>query len=86
MKTLWIIERRDAQGKLSFDLPQPSHYFGACAVTGMTEDFMARVIFAAMGDVVLVGDKHVRITLSGPDIEKWPSLIHPEFVARKKTW
>jgi len=76
MTTLWIIERRDAQGKLSFNLPQPSHYFGACAITGMTEDFMARVIFAALGDVVLAGDQ----------IEKWPSLLHPEWVARKKTW
>lgn len=72
----WIVERRDEAGKLVFDSPQPEDRFGDAARNGMTEDQMAKVIFRHKPNAVLTGDS----------IPTWPRVIHPQFVARRKTW
>jgi hypothetical protein len=72
----WIIERRDENGKLVFDSPQPGMYFGMGAGRGMSNDAMAKVIFRHSKDAVL----------DGRFIHQWPAVIHPQFVARIKNW
>lgn len=80
MKTieqLWIIEARDPKdGKLDFRCPQPEAIFGHTAITGMADHEMARVIFRYKSDAILDGGR----------IAKWPSLLQPHWIARRKTW
>lgn len=75
MKT-YVIERRNSLGRLVFDKPQPEHYFGQRAIFGITENEIAQVVYRACPAV----------TLSGADIARWASHIHPQFVVREKTW
>lgn len=72
----YIIERRDDQGALVFDKPQPEDYFGSGAREGMTTDQMAKVVFRHKPNAVM----------TGMDIPRWPANIHPQFIARRKTW
>ena len=77
MKDLWIIEARNSDGDLDFRTLQPQHIFGRNSITGMTSDAMAKVIY-----------RHDPLApqLNGSDIENWPKLLHPMWVARRKTW
>lgn len=74
---LWIIEARTPDGKLDFADPQPERVFGEGAITGLSVDAMAKVVF-----------QHVPsdVTLTGADIARWPARIDPRWVAREKTW
>lgn len=72
----WIVERRDDAGNLVFSNPQPKHFFGYGADKGMSENTMAKAIFAHSKDAVLAGD----------NIPNWPRVLHEQFVARRKTW
>jgi len=72
----WVIEKRDADGRLDFSKPQPEDIFGIEAITGCTEDHMVRVIYRRLPNVVL----------DGRNIPHWPALVDGSFYARKKTW
>lgn len=63
-------------GQLDFTVPQPESVFGMRAITGITEDQMAKTIYRLKPDVVL----------HGAAISGWPSLINPAWRARRKTW
>lgn len=77
MKNLYVIEARDSNGQLLLgDAPQPETVFGSRAITGMTDDEMAKVIFSKIPDVILTGDS----------ILLWPRKINPNWTARRKTW
>ena len=76
MFELWIIEKRDTAGQLDMSDPQPEKYFGHPAITGMSEDAMAKAVWRYNDDAVLTGQ----------NIPLWPSLVHPGFTARRKTW
>ena len=74
---LWIIEARDSKGELLLGkYPQPESFFGVNAIRGLNEDEMAQAIWRKIPDASLQGDS----------IAKWPSLINPRWIARKKTW
>ena len=73
---LWVIECRDEGGVLDFTGAQPEDAFGLAAIAGITEDGMAKVIFARMPDALLTGDS----------LAAWPRLIDPRWRARRKTW
>lgn len=77
MRTLYVIEARDAEGRLDFGKPQPENIFGICAVTGIDADTMAKRIYAICDDSV---------TLRGDQVARWPSFVDPRFTARVKTW
>lgn len=77
MEKLYIIEARDSAGKLLLgDYPQPESVFGMKAITGMDDWQMSRVVFSRVPDA----------TLDGGNIPSWPSLIDPNWKARRKTW
>lgn len=76
MGKTYIIESRNADGSLELKGPQPETVFGLQAITGISEDAMAKVIFARSKDAVL----------EGTNIPRWPSFIHPTWKARVKTW
>lgn len=76
MTERWVIECRDENGMLDFRAPQPEGHFGMGAITGMTDDEIAKKIYAACPDAVLVGDY----------IPNWPRLIDERWTARRKTW
>lgn len=76
MATLYIIERRHADGTLDLSQPQPESVFGLGAIQGMTDDQMARVIFR----------HHPDAALTGGTIPEWPRVFDSAWVARRKTW
>ena len=76
MTTKWIIEARTPDGALDFTGPDPSSVFGPGAIHGLTENAMAKMIFARVPDATLRGDS----------IASWPSLIDARWRARPKTW
>ena len=76
MTTTYVIECRDQSGNLDFTDPQPEQIFGMAAITGITEDQMAQVIWRRGLDPVLTGQ----------DVPRWPSHVDPRFRARVKTW
>ena len=76
----WIIEKR-VFGVLDLSAPQPEQFFGDKAITGITEDQIAKVVYR---HVDARGGKDV--VLDGRNIAFWPSLIDGSFVARRKTW
>jgi hypothetical protein len=76
IRNLYVIEKRSPNGLLLFSDPQPESVFGLRAITGITEDLMARVIFARLPEAVL----------DGRFVSRWPALIDSNFVARRKTW
>lgn len=75
-RDLYVIECRDNTGKLDFTEPQPDQVFGMGAITGISENEMASVIFRKLPDAVLTGEC----------VSLWPSLFDPRFTARRKTW
>jgi len=72
----YVIERRHADGSLDLGGPQPESVFGVAAITGISEDAMAKAIFRHKPDAVMRGD----------NISRWPSLIDERWIARRKTW
>jgi hypothetical protein len=76
MPRLYVIEARTPEGALDFKAPDPSMVFGQAAITGISEDAMARIIFRRMPDVTLTGDT----------ITAWPTLLNAAWKARVKTW
>lgn len=77
IEPLWIIEARDpASGRLDLRCPQPELVFGHIAITGMADHEIAKVIFRRMPDAAL----------DGRFISQWPALLHPNWIARRKTW
>lgn len=72
----YVIESRDEHGVLKLDGPQPESFFGKKAISGITEDEMAKVIFHYQPNAVL----------SGMNIPEWPTQLNPAFRARRKTW
>ena len=72
----WIIECRNYLGQLDFAEPQPESVFGMKAITGITEDEMAKAIFRKLPDA----------GMDGRSINLWPSLIDQRWMARRKTW
>jgi len=73
---VYVIECRHLGGQLDFSGPQPEGFFGSRAATGLTDDSMAKAIFAVQPDAVLAGD----------NIANWPRKIDVRWSARKKTW
>jgi len=73
---LWIIEKRHPDGILDFSEPQPESVFGMAAITGISSEKMARAIYRSATDPVLSGDR----------IAAWPSVLQPNWIARRKTW
>jgi hypothetical protein len=76
MRALYVIESRDAEGKLSFTAPQPESVFGLKAIHGITDDEMAQAIWRKEPDAVL----------DGRFLCDWPAIIDPRWKARRKTW
>jgi len=76
MNRSYVIEKRQPDGSLDFSHPQPEDVFGLPAIVGISEQAIARTVFARQPDAVLTGDS----------ISRWPSLIDPRFVARVKYW
>ena len=72
----YVIECRDSTGALDFTGLQPETAFGVEAITGITEDQMARRIWSHGLNPVLTGDAIIR----------WPSFVDPRWSARRKTW
>jgi hypothetical protein len=77
MRCLWIVEHR-VGGELLLAGPQPESVFGDLAFLGITEDQMAKVVYDRCPDK--------SIKLSGMDISNWLRHLHPNWVARVKTW
>lgn len=73
----YVIECRAPDGSLDLTGPQPENVFGLAAITGISEDAMARVLFSRCGD---------GIVLDGGNICGWPSKIDPRRKARRRTW
>jgi hypothetical protein len=76
MKTQYVIEKRNADGSLDLSGLQPEKVFGLGAIQGISEDAIAKVIFAKVPDA----------SLHGTNIPLWATAIDPKFVIRKKTW
>lgn len=76
MAKLYVIEARDEAGKLDLSGLQPEHVFGRRAITGISEDEIARVIF----------NRHEDAVLDGRFVPSWPKIVDARFAAREKTW
>lgn len=79
MKELFVIEARDKNGQLlPYTYPQPSDdkAFGIKAITGISIDQMAKVIYRLRPGVVL----------SGMEILGWVRKIDSQWSVRRKTW
>lgn len=73
---LYIIERRTQMGRLDFKGPQPERVFGRGAITGLTEDQIAKTVYRLAPDAVLTGQ----------NIPLWAAFVDPAFIVRAKTW
>lgn len=76
MRNTYVIECRHPDGSLDFAGRQPEIFFGVAAIKGISEDAMAKRIFAAYPDAVLRGET----------ITAWPSIVDSRWRARAKTW
>jgi hypothetical protein len=76
MITLYVIESRTPDGRLDFTDLQPESVFGMGAITGLTDDQMAKKILRLRPGTILSGDS----------VAAWPTLIHATWSARRKTW
>lgn len=74
-RELYVIEKRGRDGCLDFSAPQPEDFFGLAAITGVSEDAMAKVVYRHCPDVVLCGTNM-----------QWAANINPGFHTRLKTW
>lgn len=72
----YVIDCRKPDGTLDFSPPQPEDIFGMGAITGISDDAIARRIFRDHPDASLRGDS----------ISQWPRLMDPRFSARAKYW
>jgi hypothetical protein len=72
----YVIEARHTDGRLDLSGAQPESVFGTHAITGITEDAMAKTVYRLRPDAVLMGS----------DIPRWPSHIDSRWSARRKTW
>lgn len=72
----YVIECRKPDGSLDFSGQRPDQIFGMRAITGITENEMADVVFRYKPDAVLLGT----------NISLWPQNIDERWIARKKTW
>lgn len=78
----YIIEARHPDGSLDLTAPQPEEFWGIKAITGISQDEMARVIYRLHPEV----DTSRSILLDGAQICLWPRVIDIRFTARRKTW
>ena len=69
----WIIDAR-IDGRLDLTAPQPQKFFGMAAITGITEDEMAKTVWRHTPDAVL----------DDRDIARWAARIDPRFIARER--
>jgi hypothetical protein len=76
MTNKYIIEARNTDGTRALRGPQPETVFGNGAITGMSEDDIAKVIFRHKPEA----------SLDGRNIAYWPSVIDERWIARRKTW
>lgn len=76
MRKLYVIDCRTPDGALDFADAQPESVFGNKAIQGITEDEMAKAIFARVADA----------TLDGGSIARWPAKIDPRWIAHHKYW
>lgn len=77
--TKYVIEARKPDGSLDLDAPQPESVFGEAAITGITEDAMAKALFRKFPE-------DTGIVLRGDSIATWPALVDSRWKARPKTW
>ena len=73
---IYIIEARDEAGQLKFDCPDPSTVFGNEAITGITENKIADIVYR----------KHPEAILHGTNIPDWAKCFNPNWKIRRKTW
>ena len=73
--TQYVIECRDDTGALDFTGKQPEQAFGLGAITGISEDEMASIVWRYAPDAGLNGN-----------VSAWPTFVDPRFRARVKTW
>jgi hypothetical protein len=71
-----VIEARNADGTLDLKCAQPEMMFGDKAITGITCDDMAKVIFHHCPNA----------SLHGTNIPIWPKALHEKWIARVKYW
>lgn len=74
---LWIIEARNPDGSLDLRTLQANHIFGMKAITGISEEEMAKTVYRY---------DPLTPSLSGRDVPNWPTRLHPKWIARRKTW
>ena len=72
----WIIECRDANGRLDLSGPQPEEYFGMGAISGMDSGQMAKAVWCHEPNAVLDGAR----------VSEWPAVVDSRFCARQKAW
>jgi hypothetical protein len=72
----FVIEKRNPDGSLNFSEPQPERFFGNAAITGITENAIASVVFRHDPDA----------TLDGSELCMWARRIDPLFSTRVKYW
>lgn len=70
----YIIECRKPDGSLDFSGRQPESVFGPGVYRGLTEDQIAKQVYAREPDAVLTGNR----------IASWPSVLDPRWIARKR--
>lgn len=80
MRDLWIIEKR-VDGQLDFSAPQPEQVFGPGAITGLTDDQIAKTVYRHCD-----ANGRPDVILDGRNIPHWPALVDGNFWARRKTW
>lgn len=73
---IWIVEAREPDGTLDLRTSQPDAVFGTECYAGITEERMANAVFAYSP----------LSKLEGSDIAHWPTILHPKWIARRRTW
>lgn len=75
---LYVIEARNEDGSLNFDRDKlrVDEVFGRKAITGITEDRIAEVVWRHEPDAVL----------DGRSLLRWATKVDPRFQTRKKYW
>lgn len=76
MHRLYVIECRNPDGSLDFEGAQPENFFSMKAIQGISENDMAKRIFAEYPDAVLRGET----------VSAWPLIVDSRWRARLKTW
>lgn len=76
MNKKYIIEKRDATGKLDTTEPQPEKWFGKKAIDGILRN--------TLNLRVQTITKNTKFQLL--PVEEWCRGINPNFIVREKTW